>query len=57
MILYASIHNDRSPLCSTLSMFSFGFQDVSVFSFPNDGGGMGHKEEGSFRAESIYLFA
>jgi len=38
-------------------MFSFGFQDVSVFSFPNDGGGMGHKEEGSFRAESIYLFA
>lgn len=57
MILYANIHNDCSLLCSTLSVFWFGFQDMNIFSFPCDGGIVGHKGEGSFRAKSVYLFA
>lgn len=55
VILYASIHNDCSLLCSILPMFWFGFQDMNIFSFLYDGGIVGHKGEGSFRTELVFL--
>lgn len=47
--LCASIHHDWALLCSTLSLLWFGFQDMSLFSFPSSGGIVGHNGEGSLR--------